>query len=35
VDAVLEQLSTHGMTSLGEHRDIDLARSRRILEAAL
>ncbi|MQA42467.1 iron-containing alcohol dehydrogenase [Rugamonas aquatica] len=35
VEAVLEQLSTHGMTSLGEHRDIDLARSRRILEAAL
>jgi NADP-dependent alcohol dehydrogenase len=25
----------HGMTALGEHRDIDLARSRRILEAAL
>ena len=35
VEAVLEQLAAHGMTSLGEHRDIDLARSRRILEAAL
>ncbi len=35
VEAVLKQLETHGMTSLGEHRDIDLARSRRILEAAL
>nr|WP_315248348.1 iron-containing alcohol dehydrogenase [uncultured Duganella sp.] len=35
VEAVLKQLETHGMTALGEHRDIDLARSRRILEAAL
>jgi len=35
VEAVLAQLAAHGMTSLGEHRDIDLARSRRILEAAL
>ncbi|MEG2962859.1 MAG: iron-containing alcohol dehydrogenase [Janthinobacterium sp.] len=35
VEAVLTQLEAHGMTSLGEHRDIDLARSRRILEAAL
>ncbi|MDX8123119.1 iron-containing alcohol dehydrogenase [Janthinobacterium sp. GMG2] len=35
VEAVLKQLKAHGMTSLGEHRDIDLARSRRILEAAL
>lgn len=35
VEAVLTQLAAHGMTSLGEHRDIDLARSRRILEAAL
>ncbi|RFP13933.1 iron-containing alcohol dehydrogenase [Duganella sp. BJB488] len=35
VEAVLAQLQAHGMTSLGEHRDIDLARSRRILEAAL
>lgn len=35
VEAVLEQLAKHGMTSLGEHRDIDLAKSRRILEAAL
>lgn len=35
VEAVLQQLAAHGMTALGEHRDIDLARSRRILEAAL
>ncbi|MGK5055034.1 iron-containing alcohol dehydrogenase [Janthinobacterium sp. RB2P8] len=35
VEAVLKQLAAHDMTSLGEHRDIDLARSRRILEAAL
>ena len=35
VEAVLKQLAAHGMTALGEHRDIDLARSRRILEAAL
>ena len=35
VEAVLEQLAKHGMTSLGEHCDINLASSRRILEAAL
>jgi NADP-dependent alcohol dehydrogenase len=35
VEAVLKQLEAHRMTALGEHRDIDLARSRRILEAAL
>lgn len=35
VEAVLRQLESHRMTALGEHRDIDLARSRRILEAAL
>ena len=35
VEAILEQLTKHGMTSLGEHTDIDLARSRQILEAAL
>lgn len=35
VEAVLKQLAAHGMTALGEHRDIDLARSRLILEAAL
>jgi len=35
VEAVLAQLEAHGMTALGEHRDIDLTRSRRILEAAL
>ena len=35
VEAVLKQLQAHGMTALGEHRDIDLARSRQILQAAL
>jgi NADP-dependent alcohol dehydrogenase len=35
VEAILEQLAKHGMTSLGEHGDINLASSRRILEAAL
>jgi len=35
VEAVLQQLQAHGMTALGEYRDIDLARSRRILQAAL
>jgi len=35
VEAVLQQLQAHGMTALGEHRDIDLVRSRRILQAAL
>ena len=35
IAAVLHQLEAHGMTALGEQRDIDLARSRRILEAAL
>ncbi len=35
VEAVLKQLEAHHMTALGEHRDIDLARSRRILQTAL
>jgi NADP-dependent alcohol dehydrogenase len=35
VEAVIDQLGAHGMTALGEHNDIDLAASRRILEAAL
>ncbi len=35
VEAVLGQLGAHGMTALGERNDIDLAVSRRILEAAL
>jgi NADP-dependent alcohol dehydrogenase len=35
VEAVLVQLAAHGMTCLGERRDIDLAASRTILEAAL
>ncbi len=35
VDAVLEQLGKHSLTSLGEHGDIDLATSRRILAGAL
>ena len=35
VEAVVAQLGAHGMTALGEHRDIDLAASRAILNAAL
>ncbi len=35
VDAVVKQLETHGMTSLGEHQDITPQVSRTILEAAL
>jgi NADP-dependent alcohol dehydrogenase len=35
VDAVLTQLAAHGMTALGEGRNITLEVSRRILEAAL
>ena len=35
VPALLAQLERHQMTALGEHQDIDLATSRRILEQAL
>lgn len=35
VDAVVGQLKAHGMTALGEHKDISLEVSRTILEAAL
>ena len=35
VDAVIKQLESHGMTSLGEHQDITPQVSRTILEAAL
>ena len=35
VEAVVAQLDAHGMTALGERRDIDLAASRAILVAAL
>jgi NADP-dependent alcohol dehydrogenase len=35
IDVVVHQLEEHGMTQLGEHRDITPAISRRILEAAL
>lgn len=35
IDVVVHQLEEHGMTQLGEHRDITPAVSRRILEAAL
>ena len=35
VDAALKQLEQHAMTKLGEHQDIDLAVSRRVLEASL
>ena len=35
VDAVVKQLESHGMTSLGEHQDITPQVSRTILQAAL
>lgn len=35
IDPIITQLEVHGMTSLGEHRDVTLATSRRILETAL
>jgi NADP-dependent alcohol dehydrogenase len=35
VDRIVAQLEAHGMKKLGEHRDIDLATSRRILEASV
>lgn len=35
VEAVLEKLEKHGMLQLGEHQDIDLSVSRRVLEASL
>lgn len=35
VDAIISQLDAHGMTALGEHQDIDLNLSRKILEDAL
>ncbi|WP_097461525.1 iron-containing alcohol dehydrogenase [Mangrovitalea sediminis] len=35
VEPLVEQLKTHGMVKLGEHRDVDLATSRRVLEACL
>lgn len=34
-ERLLAQLEAHGMTALGERRDIDLALSRRVLEASL
>lgn len=35
IDGVIEQLEQHGMTALGEHQDITLDVSRRVLEASL
>lgn len=35
IDAVIAQLEAHGMTRLGERRDLGLGDSRRILEASL
>ena len=35
VETVLKQLEQHGMKQLGEHQDIDLAVSRRVLQASL
>ena len=35
IDVVIQQLESHGMTKLSEHRDVTPAVSRRVLEAAL
>lgn len=35
IDTVIAQLEVHGMTQLGEHRDVTSAASRRNLEVAL
>ncbi|WP_033063072.1 iron-containing alcohol dehydrogenase [Pseudomonas sp. GM48] len=35
IEAVIEKLSAHGMTQLGEHQDVTLDVSRQILKAAL
>lgn len=35
IEAVIEQLAAHGMTQLGEHRDVTLEVSRTILQGAL
>ena len=35
IDRIVAQLEAHGMTGIGERREIDLAFSRRILEACL
>ena len=35
IDAVLKQLEAHGMTRLGEQREVTLEVSRRVLEGAL
>ncbi|MCX4188262.1 iron-containing alcohol dehydrogenase [Methylophaga sp. OBS4] len=35
IPAMLKQLSDHGLTQLGEHGDVDLDKSRKILEASL
>jgi NADP-dependent alcohol dehydrogenase len=35
IDRIVAQLEAHGMSALGEHGDIDIASSRRILEASV
>jgi len=35
IPAMIKQLGDHGLTQLGEHNDIDLDKSRKILEASL
>ncbi len=35
IEPIIAQLEAHGMTALGEHRDVTLETSRRILETAL
>lgn len=34
IDGLIEQLDAHGMTQLGEHRDVTLDVSRRVLQAS-
>lgn len=35
IDALVDALESHGLIALGEHRDVDLAMSRRILQSSL
>lgn len=35
IPALLKQLETHGMTALGEHKDVTLEKSREVLEASI
>ena len=35
ITSIIKQLDAHGLTQLGEHGDVDLQKSRRVLEASL